>query len=75
MKEKVLTSFCIPGGTLRKVLATIAFGVGIDCQDIERVIHWGPPSTSEQYVQESGRGGRNGNEAEALLLYGARVDL
>ena len=53
MKEKVLTSFCIQGGTLRVVLATTAFGMGIDCPDIERVIHWGSPSTLEQYVQES----------------------
>ena len=66
MKEKVLTSFCIQGGTLRVVLATTAFGMGINCPDIKRVIHWGPPSTLEQYAQESGRVGRNGNEAERV---------
>ena len=66
MKEKVLVSFCIQGGTLRVVLATTAFGMGINCPDIKRVIHWGPPSTLEQYAQESGRVGRNGNEAEGV---------
>ena len=68
MKEKVLQSV---GSKLRIVIATTAFGLGIDCPDITRIIHWGPPSTLEQYVQESGRAGRNGSMSdEAIMLYG-----
>ena len=50
------------------VLATMAFGIGINCQDIERAIQWWLLSTLEQYVQESGKGGRNGNEVNALII-------
>ena len=57
-------------GTLRIVIATMAFGMGIDCPDIVNVIHYGPPGSIEQYAQETGRAGRNGQSATALLLYG-----
>jgi len=44
--------------------------MGVDCPDICNVIHYGPPKCIEQYVQETGRAGRNGICATALLLYG-----
>ena len=44
--------------------------MGIDCPDIQQIIHWEPPATLEQYVQESGRAGRNGIESQAIMLYG-----
>lgn len=59
MKEKVLTTFCEPKGTLHIVLATTTFGRGIDCSGERVVTHWGPPSSIEQYVQETGRVGRD----------------
>ena len=37
------------------MIATIAFGMGIDCQDFCRIIHWGFPSCVEECVQETGR--------------------
>ena len=70
MKEKILSSFTTTNGKLRLVIATTSFGMGIDCSDIRVVIHWGPPSDCEQYVQESGRAGRDRNPAQAILLYG-----
>lgn len=69
-KEQVLASFQCPNGVLRLVIATTAFGLGVDCRDIERVIHWGLPSTLEEYVQETGRAGRDGRASEAILYEG-----
>lgn len=69
MKKKVLSSFCAKGN-LRIVLATTAFGMGIDCSDVRVIIHWGPPSNCEQYLQESGRAGRDNQPSKAILYYG-----
>lgn len=69
MKEKIIESFCCSDSKLRVIIATTAFGLGIDCPDIRKVIHWGPPSDVDQYAQEAGRAGRDGLPAEAVLLY------
>lgn len=70
MSEKVLTSFTVPGSTLRLLIATTAFAMGVDCRDIRDIIHWGAPSSIEQYVQEKGRAGRDGFQAVAVLQKG-----
>ena len=67
VKSKILESFCIPNSNLRVVVATIAFGMGLDCPNIRTVIHWGPSSDIEQYLQETGRAGRDGLPAKAIL--------
>lgn len=67
MRELLLQEFSKGGTKLRLLIATTAFGLGVDCSDIERIINWGSPSTLEELVQEAGRGGRDGRPAEAIL--------
>jgi ATP-dependent DNA helicase RecQ len=56
-------------GRAQVLVATNAFGMGVDRQDIRRVIHFELPRTVEAYVQEAGRAGRDDKPAECTLLF------
>ncbi len=67
LRDKKQASWTI--GETRVIVATNAFGMGIDKSEVRFVIHWDIPDSIESYFQESGRGGRDGKPAFAVLLY------
>ena len=69
VKNSILASFTTAQSTLRIVVATIAFGMGLDCPNIRRIIHLGPPNDIESYLQETGRAGRDNQPAKAILYH------
>ena len=70
--EVILRQFTTPS-CLRVVIVTIAFGLGVNCPDIRRVIHFGVPEDIETYVQQVGRAGCDGKASYCILLFGEGV--
>ena len=67
VRRRVLRAFL--ADRVRVIVATSAFGMGIDKSDVRQVLHWGPPPTIEAYYQEAGRGGRDGKTSDCIVLW------
>lgn len=72
LREKEETQEAWMSSRLRVMVATTAFGMGIDKADVRVVIHHDIPTTLEEYYQEAGRAGRDGMESLAVILAGPR---
>jgi len=70
VRKKVQNSF--EADRISVIVSTVAFGMGVDKANIRRVIHYNMPGSMENYYQEAGRAGRDGNDATCTLLYQAK---
>ena len=72
VKAEIVHQFTNASSPLRIVFATSAFGMGVDCSNVHQVIHLGVTEDTESYIQGTGRAGRSGEPALALLLQHGR---
>ena len=69
-RDHILESMGEPNGSVRVLIATIAYGMGIDCKNVKTVLHYGPSYNLETYLQETGRAGRSNDEmCKSVVLY------
>ena len=68
VKEHIQENLNNETGCIRILACTVAFGMGVNCQGVNRVIHFGPAKNLECYIQECGRSGRNGQPSVCLLF-------
>lgn len=68
-EEKIEVEAWFHGHDRAVLCTTCAWGMGVDKKNVRTVIHRDPPPTAEAYIQEAGRGGRDGGQARAVLLW------
>lgn len=75
IKQYIINTFHKTDSAIRVVIATVAFGMGIDVPDIFMVIHWGASRSFHGFYQESGRAGRNASMQAYSLVYYHPMDI
>ena len=68
-KSAILSSLGDHNGVVRVVFATVALGMGVNMAGVNRIIHYGAPHSIEDYMQESGRAGRSGEQALSIVYW------
>ena len=68
-RQQITAEFRKQDSSIRCLISTVAFGMGIDIPDVHWIVHWGESNTVVQYWQEVGRCGRNGQPAEAITYH------
>jgi superfamily II DNA helicase RecQ len=68
-KSLILENILQHDGHIRILICTVAFGMGVNCKGVYRVIHFGPSLNIESYVQECGRAGCDGKDSICILLH------
>jgi ATP-dependent DNA helicase RecQ len=72
-REKGQAAELFAKGSIKILVCTVAFGMGVDVGNVSTVLHWGTPGSLEQYVQEIGRAGRTGSHAVCHMFHGGDV--
>jgi ATP-dependent DNA helicase RecQ len=62
-QKTIIQNFVKEESTIRLIICTVAFGLGVNIPDVRFVVHWGACDSALQYWQEVGRAGRDGNKA------------
>ena len=74
-KKNILTSFQHEDRIIRVSIATIAFGIGVNCKAVHRMIHSRPLKNIEAFVQDTGRAGHDGHQHNSLRAQGETATL
>ena len=69
LKSTIMHSFSDPNGNCRILFATVAFGMGVNIPNVRMVVHYGPSHNVDEYVQECGCGGRDGEQSQCILYW------
>ena len=69
VKKHIVQNLSLDDGHIRFLITTVAFGMGVNCRKVRTIYHMGPAKNIDCYVQESGRGGRDGLPAVCVLLH------